>query len=279
MTTLSLSLIAPLIMMQAMADQALEATASTAIASATPDSALAEVTEDRLITCLSQAAADPAAALVTANGWIMENSSLDQSAARQCLGMAHVAQRQFLAAEASFARAAADSVREQGGHQARSADLLAQAGNAALADNRAADALRHFEEALQIPGLNDFSQGELRLDRARALVLAGRSDEARADLKLAHTLAPDDPLGWLLSATLARREERLEDAARDIEIAARLAPADADIALEAGVISALGGRMDAAAKSFESVMALAPDSKAAATARDYLAQIKAMEAP
>lgn len=265
-----------MMLMQAAADPSLEAVPSAIKAPSAPDNALAELTEDRLVTCLSQAASDPAAALITANEWLLENSSIDQSAARQCLGMAHVAQRQFLAAETAFARAAADSVREAGGHQARSADLLAQAGNAALVDNRAADALRHFEEALQIPGLNDFSQGELRLDRARALVLAGRAGEARADLELAHRLVPDDPLGWLLSATLARRESRLDEAARDIDVAARLAPGDAEIALEAGVIAALADRLDAAAKSFDSVIALAPDSKAAATARDYLAQIKAM---
>ena len=120
-------------------------------------------------------------------------------------------------------------------------------------------------------------RGAVQIGRARALVALGRLPEASSALQEAHRLAPNDPEGWLLSATLARRGKDLERAQRDIEVAASLAghgdPLGAPIGLEAGVIAMLAGREDAARKSWDSVVALAPGTAEAATAKGYLDQI------
>ena len=68
-------------------------------------------------------------------------------------------------------------------------------------------------------------------------------------------------------------------AQRQIEVAASLAPADPEVGLEAGVVAMLAGREAAARKSWESVVRTAPASKAAATAKDYLAQLGVAEPP
>ena len=54
---------------------------------------------------------------------------------------------------------------------------------------------------------------------------------------------------------------------------------DPEVGLEAGVIAMLGGNESAARKSWQSVLDAAPDSVAAGTARGYLAQLDAEEAP
>ncbi|MBA4052156.1 MAG: hypothetical protein C0472_09830, partial [Erythrobacter sp.] len=110
-------------------------------------------------------------------------------------------------------------------------------------------------------------------DRARALVALGRAEQALAALENSTALAPDRAEGWLLKATLLRRLERLPEAQTAIERAAGLAATNPEIALEAGVIAVLAGRDDAARKSWQSLITLAPDSPAAATAKDYLAQL------
>src|SRR3546814_16537719 len=58
--------------------------------------------------------------------------------------------------------------------------------------------------------------GEAHLDRARALVAAGALAAAREDIDAALADAADDPLAWLLSATLARRMHEWARAKKDI---------------------------------------------------------------
>jgi Flp pilus assembly protein TadD len=72
---------------------------------------------------------------------------------------------------------------------------------------------------------------------------------------------------------LLRRLDRLGEAQTAIEQAAALAPANPEIGLEAGVIAVLGARDAAARASWQSVITLAPESPAAATAKEYLAQL------
>jgi tetratricopeptide (TPR) repeat protein len=166
--------------------------------------------------------------------------------------------------------------------------LQAMAGNAALAGGKADEALAWFDKALApAPAAADVKTtpaaptnealGAVQIDRARALVALNRLPEASGALEEAHRLAPDDPEGWLLSATLLRRGKDLERAQRDIEMAASLAahgnPLGAQIGLEAGVIAMLDGREEAARKSWASVLATAPGSPEAATAQGYLDQI------
>jgi tetratricopeptide (TPR) repeat protein len=115
------------------------------------------------------------------------------------------------------------------------------------------------------------------MDRARALVALGREDAALGALEAATTLAPERAEAWLLKATLLRRLGQLPLAQTAIERAAPLAPGAAgigpEIGLEAGVIAVLAGRDEAARQSWQSVIDLAPESPAAATAKDYLAQL------
>src|SRR3546814_1875789 len=68
-------------------------------------------------------------------------------------------------------------------------------------------------------------------------------DAARADLDRALELVPGDPMGWLLSATLARRQNDIARAALHIAEAEKRAPGDPNIALEAGNIAGLQGRL------------------------------------
>ncbi len=89
----------------------------------------------------------------------------------------------------------------------------------------------------------------------------------------ARTSSPDNPLAWLLSATLSRRQGKLGAAEAQILTAAGLKPTDPEIGLEAGVIAVLAGHDEAARKSWQSVVAAAPESAAAATANTYLAQL------
>ena len=106
-----------------------------------------------------------------------------------------------------------------------------------------------------------------------ALVAAGRAPDAVAALAAARDADPSNAQAWLLSATLARRLERLGEAQRHIEYAATLAPRDPAIGLEAGVIAAMAGREDQARASFASVIEVAPDSVEAGRARTYLTRL------
>ena len=126
-------------------------------------------------------------------------------------------------------------------------------------------------------GLTGQKRGEVHLDRARALVAAGRIDEARDEFGKVHELVPEDPLGWLLSATLARRTDNLGRALADITVAAKLAPRDADIALEAGNIAVSSGDYAGARRNWEQAVAINKDSRAANTARDYLLRLSELE--
>jgi Flp pilus assembly protein TadD len=98
---------------------------------------------------------------------------------------------------------------------------------------------------------------------------------ARADLDLVATHVPADPLGWLLSATLARKMNDLPRAQLDIEEAAKRAPDDASVALEAGNIAVLSGREDAARTAWQAAVKLAPESMSGKAATESLARLDA----
>lgn len=233
--------------------------------------------QDRLTVCQTQARRDPAAAILTASEWETENYGADRSLPRQCLGLAYTSLLRWEAAELSFlsARAALD-----GGDPVARARLAAMAGNAALAGTRAQAALADFELAqadLASAG-NPELAGEVAADRARALVALGRHGDAATALEQARRDAPQLTSAWLLSATLARRMEKLSEAQQFIETASALAPQDPAVGLEAGVIAVLAGRDDAARASWQSVQAAAPSSPEAETARMYLKQLEEPQA-
>lgn len=237
------------------------------------------LSEDRLTVCLEQARTDPATAIAEAGNWAGEATGAEASYPQQCLGLAYSMLLRWQAAESAFLaarNAASDSFRR--------ARLATMAGNAAIADGRAADAL----SALDLAAADAAASGDaglramIEVDRARALVMEGREAEAEAVLAEARALDAQSPFAWLLSATLARRLGKLDEAQGFIETAAALSPDYPEIGLEAGVIAMLAGRVEAAEASWRSVIELAPDSDEAASARSYLAhaaELAAEEAP
>jgi tetratricopeptide (TPR) repeat protein len=223
----------------------------------------------RLTTCLQQADSDPAAALAAATSWSATTKGSAAVDPAQCRGAALSGLGRWSEAVDAFAMA-----REMEALPERRAALGAMAGNAALAAGNVAraDALlaaAHADAARTSPVL----AGDIAIDRSRALFPLKRLDEVAAALAEGRANSPANAAGWLLSATLARQQNRLGEAQGWIERAAALAPADPAIGLEAGAIAALAGRDDAARRSWQSVIAMAPDTPQAASARRYLAQL------
>lgn len=217
--------------------------------------------------CASLAETDPPRALAEAGAWRIAGGGV---LARQCEGLAYVTQKRWTPAAAAFEAAAREADTKADG---RAAILWVQAGNAALAGDDAATAARYFDAALARGQLIGEALGEAHLDRARARAALADMRGARADLNLATKHVPADPLGWLLSATLARKMNDLPRAQRDIEEAAKRSPDDASVALEAGNIAVLSGRDDAARTAWQAAIALSPDSPSAKSAAESLARL------
>jgi tetratricopeptide (TPR) repeat protein len=225
-----------------------------------------------LESCLDQLAEDPARAHTMAQIRRSETTGADRVLANHCLGTAATELGLWDDARTAFIAAHDETPATEARTRARFAAL---AGNAALAGGDAAGALELLTQAAAEARTAGSAPLEAlaAIDTARALVSLGRAEEALAALDTATARAPKSSEGWLLKATLLRRLDRLGLAQEAIETAAKLAPADPEIGLEAGVIAVLAGRDEAARASWQSVLTLAPDSLAAATARDYLAQL------
>lgn len=223
----------------------------------------------RFDACAALAARDPGKALESAGSWRIAGGGVP---ARQCEGLAYVAQQRWLPAAAAFEAAARAA---EGQADGRAANLWVQAGNAALAGGDAAKARTALDAAIARGVLNDTDLGEAYLDRARARVAGGDTAGARSDLDLALKLVPADPLVWLLSATLARRGGDLTRAQADIAEAATRSPDDAAVALEAGSIALLAGSDTAARTAWEAAVRNAPASAAGKAAADNLARLTA----
>lgn len=217
--------------------------------------------------CLDQTADDPAKGLLAANKWQIEGGGY---LARNCLGFAYAEKQDWAKALAEFVRAAEQA---QAAGDERSAIFWSQAGNAALAQDDPEKALEYLGTALNQSTQDDMLRGEVHLDMARALVALDRYDEARKRFALVHQLVPEDPLGWLLSATLARRTGDLERARSDIAVAAKLVRTDPAIALEAGNIAYEAGDLVNAKINWEQAVKFDPDSPSAKVASGYLAQM------
>lgn len=239
-----------------------------------------EVTEQEILdptsawlqTCLDQLDTDPARAHTMAQLRRSETTGAERVLANHCLGTAASALGLWEDARGAFLAAHDETPGDEPRARARFALL---AGNAMLAGGDAAGALAQLTQAEADARAARSAPLEAlaALDRARALVSLGRGEEGLAALDTATALAPAKAEGWLLKATLLRRLDRLDEAQVAIEAAARLAPANPEIGLEAGVIAVLAGRDEAARQSWQSVIALQPESLAAATAKDYLAQL------
>ena len=202
-------------------------------------------------------------------------ASNDRSAAgRACLGLALAGQNRFADAAPAFEEAARVAELARTGEAAR---YWAQAGNAWLAGEQPAKARTALDAALAAGTLSGLERGEATLDRARALVGTGDVKAARVDLDAAIVDAADDPLAWLLSATLARRMGDVARAKADIAQAVRRSPDDAQVQLEAGNIAALDGNEAGAKAAWEAAARIAPDRPAGLSAARALTQFAANE--
>jgi tetratricopeptide (TPR) repeat protein len=221
----------------------------------------------RFESCAMLAETDPPRALAEAGAWRIAGGGV---LARQCEGLAYVTQKRWVPAAAAFEAAAREADTKADG---RAAILWVQAGNAALAGNEPAKATAFFDGAFARGQLTGEALGEAHLDRARARAAMGDMKGTRADLDLAIKHVPADPLGWLLSATLARKTGDLVRAQSEIAEAAKRSPDDASVALEAGNIAVLSGRDDAARTAWEAAIKLSPNSPSAKAATESLARL------
>lgn len=231
-----------------------------AAATTTPEAA-------RFDACAALAETDPARALDQAGAWRLQGGGI---LARQCEGLAYVTQKRWAPAALAFEAAARLAERDADG---RAATLWVQAGNAALAGGDSAKARTSFDAALARGTLTGAGLGEAHLDRARARATLGDLAGARGDLDRATKLVPADPLGWLLSATLARRMRDLPRAQADIAEAATRSPDDASVALEAGNIAMLSGNEAAARIAWDGAVKLQPSGPAGKAAAESLARL------
>jgi tetratricopeptide (TPR) repeat protein len=234
-----------------------------------PAATSASIREQRFSHCIALVDADPEKAITAAGDWRIQGGGLD---ARHCLGLAYAALGRWPSAMTAFEQAAQDA---EALRDVRAADFWVQAGNAALAGNDYQRARSSFDAALAKGVLKTRDAGEAHLDRARTLVALRDSKAARVDLDAALKLVPEDPLAWLLSATLARREGDLTRASTDIAEAGKRAPDDASVALEAGNIAILSGADDAARTAWEAAVRTAPETPAGKAAADNLKQLAA----
>jgi tetratricopeptide (TPR) repeat protein len=228
----------------------------------------------RLEYCLDAVTSSPVDAIDDAETWRDGAQGAAQAEADLCLGTAHARLEHWSEAEQAFL-AGRDAIGDSN-RQLR-AKLGAMAGNAALAQGAFERALAPLDMALadgQAAGDLRLT-GEVEIDRARALVALKREADADSALTAARSSSADNPLAWLLSATLSRRQGKLAAAQAQITTAAQLAPRDPEVGLEAGVIAILAGNEAAARRSWQSAIAAAPTSEAAATAKAYLAQLDA----
>ena len=244
--------------------------APAAVVPPAPARAVPTVEDDRLRLCIENAGKDPATSLAQASAWVAGAKGAGRSKPLECLGQIYTVLLRWDAAEGAFAEAAAATPATD---DARRSALFVQAGNAALAGGHGDRALSHLDAALGVPGIAPLARGQAQIDRARALVALDRLEDAVAALAAAQRDAPEDPDGWLLGATVARRRGDLAAAQRQIEVGGSLASTDPEVGLEAGVIAMLNGREAAARKAWQSVMLVAPSSKFAETAEGYLAQL------
>jgi tetratricopeptide (TPR) repeat protein len=215
--------------------------------------------------CLAEAKSAPDKAVATATAWRLAGGGV---AARHCLGVAYVAGGKFALGALAFEQAARAA---EAAKTTASGDLWGQAGNAALLGGDAEKATEYFNAALAASAGDARRQGEVLIDRARAAVDLGKLVEAKDDLDKAVKLAPTAPDGWLLRATLARKDGRYDDAQRDVDRALQLVPADPAALLEAGNIAGLLGDTDTAKARWEAAVKADPKSDAGKAAAKALA--------
>jgi tetratricopeptide (TPR) repeat protein len=223
--------------------------------------------------CLKQAETDAPSAVTLASEWAQNGGGY---LARACHGYALATDFKFDLAVPLLTEAARGAEAKKDDRAAR---FWGQAGNAAIAVGEMDVALESLNKALAATTLVATERADIEIDRARALVNLNQNTEAEAALTTARGLASENATAWLLSATLARRENKLPDALGFIQTAAALAPRDPAVALEAGNIAIAAGDDASARKQWEQVLAISPDSRQATSAKAQLAALGPSPAP
>ena len=136
----------------------------------------ASLTQQRYENCVALATRSPVEGASEAGAWRVVGGGY---LARQCLGIAYANQQRWLPAATAFEQAAREAEVAKDG---RAASFWAQAGNALLAGGEADKARTALNAAVALNVLTGLELGEVHLDRARALVAAGDTAGARADL-------------------------------------------------------------------------------------------------
>lgn len=226
-------------------------------------------TAEQLADCIRVATSSPEKGEAYAARWRGEGGGYR---ARQCLGVAYANQDRWAAAADAFEDAAREA---EAAKDPLVAEIWAQAGNAWLASGEAGKAKLALDAALARGTLEGKPLGETYLDRARAREASGDLEGARADLDRAIEFAPDVPLGWLLSATLARRMGDRRLAKAHIDEALRRDPENPSVQLEAGNVAVVMGDEATARSAWQRVLELAPGSPQANAARAALGQFGA----
>ena len=226
----------------------------------------ADSMEARYDRCVDLATVNPPQGVVEGTQWRASGGGFF---ARQCIGIAYANQAKWTPAAEEFEAAAQEA---EVARNSKAAQFWAQAGNARLAAGDVAKARAALDAALAAGTLVGLERGEAQFDRARAMVAAGELEGARNDIDQALTLAGEDPLIWLASATLARRMDDLPRARKDIAEAFRRSSDDPSVYLEIGSIAALSGDADGAKSAWNDAVRIAPSSEAAANARNALKQ-------
>lgn len=226
------------------------------------------LTEVRLNECLDLSVKDPKSGIVAANEWKIDGGGFF---ADHCLGFAYSVDFRFEAAMDAFdsAAQAANLAKDN-----RAARFWLQAANAAIAAQKPAQAIGYVDSALASGTLEGEQLGEAYLDKARAMVALKLEEKAGTELLLAQKFAPQDPLVWLLSATLNRRLGKTDQARANIDVAARLAPKDPSIALEQGNIEIVDGNYAEAEAHWRNALAIKSDGRVAETVRALLKQLE-----
>lgn len=216
--------------------------------------------------CIDLATTKPGEAVAAAAQWRAQGGGY---LAQQCLGMAYAGQQKWTDAAEAFEVAAREGAVA---HESRTANYWAQAGNAWALAGEFAKARTALDSAISAGTLRGLDLGEAYLDRARVRVVQADLPGARQDMDEAVNYAADDPLAWLLSATLARRMNDVGLARRHINEALKRSPDDASVQLEAGNVAALEKNEKAAREAWTAAMNLAPGTDVAIAARAALKQ-------
>jgi len=181
---------------------------------------------DRLAQCLAKA--EKQADSAYEDGLIWRNQG-GGAFAGQCIAVAMIGQgRVEDGAQKLFDLAFASDA----GTEAQRAELLAKAGNAWLLVGNAEDAKASLSKAIEMFP----TSGELRLDRARALLLLSEWAAAEADLDLTLGKNPLDPLALRLRAEARLEQGKLEHAQTDVERALEIDAKDVSTLVLRGTI-------------------------------------------